>query len=202
MMKSLRTTLVISIVILAASFLNTVAANACENPAISRVQELGFMQGISATEFAPEMELTRAQVITILHRMDGCPDDGRGSLEAAGYRDVNHDAWYYGAMSWVYSHGISVGSEWLMCPDDPMTREELAAILYRHAEEEYRETEAVSIPEETSGWVRVPMKWAVATDLLTAENPQGFVTRAEMAEIAVKYWDFLNYRADILDGWA
>lgn len=208
----MKRTLALSIIILAVEFISYGQAYACESaeftditpeqtPYVTEVAALGFMTGIEPEVFAPESILTRAQVITILWRMDGCPDADSEVFVRKGFRDVDETAWYAHPMAWACEHGITVGSEWLLCPDEPMTREQLAAILYRHSEESYRVFGRTQIPTNVSPWARIAYEWAAASDLgfWPESEPQGFVTRAEMAHVAIDYWFFLNNREEVLN---
>lgn len=213
-MKNLMTTLALSIILLAAEFISYGQAYACESADagftdvtpeqtsyVTEVSALGFMTGIEPKVFAPETILTRAQVITVLWRMDGCPETDPEVFEQKGFRDVDETAWYAKPMAWACEHGITVGSEWLLCPDEPMTREQLAAILYRHSEESYGVFGRTPIPANVSPWARIAYEWAAASDLGFGpeSEPQGFVTRAEMAQVTIDYWFFLNNREEVLD---
>ena len=157
---------------------------------IAEVSKLGFMTGTEPEVFEPETILTRAQIIQILWRVDGCPE----SDLQAGFRDVDSNAWYFEALCWGYQHGISLGFEYLLRPDVPITREELATILYRHSEEEYKVPGRVEIPQEVSAWATIPFEWAAASNIMAPTDPQSFVSRADMAVVLCDYWRFLNER--------
>lgn len=169
---------------------------------IGQVSDLGFMTGVEDGVFAPYSILTRAQIVTILWRMDGCPD--AEFLE--GFYDVAEGAWYAEPMSWAVEHGIIQGFEFRLRPDQPMTREELLTILFRHSEEEIGA--GVPTPEfedeaEVSEWARTACHWAAMSDIMNPEDgflcPKGLITRANMATIAMNYWQFLNERAEVLN---
>lgn len=182
----------LSILLLAAELLNVAGVHAAQAE-IQEVESLGFMVG-TEQGFEPETVLTRAQIVTILWRVDGCPE----ACESAGFYDVDRNAWYAEPMSWAADHGIVFGCEGFAHPNDPMTREALSAILYRHSEEEYRVPGRVSIPEEVSSWAAIPFEWAAASNIMTPTDPQGFVSRGEMAVVLCDYWRFLNERERFL----
>ena len=168
--------------------------------AIEYVTEKGFMCGTEPEVFSPGTILTRAQIITILYRMDGEPESDVQVLARAGFRDVDPSAWYAEPLAWAYQHGITVGSEWLLRPDEPMTREELAVILYRHSEEEYAVYSGSRFADESevSSWARVACEWLAASDIYDPEdgyfNPKSVIPRWNMAVLAREYYEFLNAR--------
>lgn len=169
-------------------------------PAIEYVTEHGFMCGTEPEVFSPGAILTRAQIITILYRMDGEPESDPQALARAGFRDVDLNAWYAEPMAWAYQHGITIGSEWLLRPDEPMTREELAVILYRHSEEEYAVYSGSRFADESevSSWARVACEWLAASDIYDPEdgyfNPKSLIPRWNMAVLAREYYEFLDAR--------
>ena len=100
---------------------------------VKYVFENGLMTGISETEFAPEMDITRAMFVTVLYRAAGAPDM---SEEIWGYpfEDVDAESWYGAAVYWARNNDIVQGySDEKFAPDEPVTREQMAAILYRYA---------------------------------------------------------------------
>lgn len=91
---------------------------------------LGFFRGTSATTFSPEKTLTRAEMVTVLHRMAGTPE-----VETENpFRDVAPDRWYTDAITWAAANGIVQGKTAdRFDPNAPVTREQIASILYRYA---------------------------------------------------------------------
>ena len=90
-----------------------------------------LMCGVSEKEFAPDDTATRAMAVTILWRMADTP----AATAKVLFTDIKDDAWYAGAVAWAVSEGIVNGSgENEFSPDTPVTREQLAAVLYRHAQ--------------------------------------------------------------------
>ena len=89
----------------------------------------GLFLGISETEFGPNVSMSRAMLVTVLHRMAGAPNAG-----AANFADVPADAWYTQAVAWAAANGIVQGvSDSRFAPNVPVTREQMATILYRYA---------------------------------------------------------------------
>ena len=134
---------------------------------ISEVSRLGFMIGTDKG-FEPESILARAQIITIIWRMDGSP------IEPTSMRfvDVSDSAWYAVPIAWAANHGIAQGAEGLMRPNAVMTREELAEVLYRHSEEEWRSPLKSNITDgsEVSTRATIAVEWALASDLMTTAD--------------------------------
>lgn len=99
---------------------------------VQYVFEKGLMTGVSSTAFEPEAEVTRAMFVTVLYRMENQPDL---SNEILGYpfADVDAESWYGDAVYWARLHGIVSGvSDEAFAPDENITREQMAAILYRY----------------------------------------------------------------------
>lgn len=100
---------------------------------VKYVSENGLMYGVNETDFAPDMSITRAMFVTILYRMENEPDM---SNEILGYpfRDVDSESWYTDAVYWACKNGIVNGiSNEKFAPNDSITREQMAVILYRYA---------------------------------------------------------------------
>ena len=93
--------------------------------------ENGLMQGVSTAKFLPDGSTTRAQLVTILWRLEGCPEaDG-----AAVFSDVPDSAWYAKAVRWAAGSSVVKGYDnGNFGPDDAVTREQMVTILYRYAQ--------------------------------------------------------------------
>ena len=97
---------------------------------VNYVMTVGLFQGVSASRFDPKGVTSRAMVVTALWRLAGSPETAEGST----FSDVtDSDAWYYKAVAWAAKEGIAAGYNGAFSPDAPVTREELAAFLYRYA---------------------------------------------------------------------
>ena len=151
------------------------------------------MNGTSATTFEPNGLLTRAMLVTILHRMEGQPAAGE-----SGFADVPADAWYANAVAWARANGIVTGvSDTEFAPNNTITREQLAAILYRYANSKGKDTSvkaelAFNDAASVSEYAVDAMKWAVGTKLITGKgegtlDPTGGATRAEVATILKRF---------------
>ena len=104
--------------------------------------ELGLFKGNTVLEFAPDGGMTRAMLVQVLYRMEGQPEAGESA-----FSDVAADAWYADAVAWASENGIVKGSGGKFDPDGLLTREQLAAILWRYAKYEGRD---VSVGENTN----------------------------------------------------
>ena len=151
----------------------------------------GYMNGVAADTFDVEGSLTRAQLVTVLYRLAGEPE----TSAAIPFADVADGQWYTKAIVWAAENGIVNGvNETTFAPNDPITREQIAAILYRYAHEENTEDgKLTSFPDakDISGYALEAMNWAVARGLINGSDgkllPQGTATRAQIAVILARY---------------
>lgn len=162
--------------------------------AVQYVYENGMMNGTSDTLFSPDATVTRAMIVTILHRLENAP-----ASAASGFTDVAAGMYYADAVGWAAANGIVNGvSETAFAPDDPITREQMAAILYRYAQfKGYDVTASADLGAYTdaaqiSAYAVAAMQWANAEGLITGNtgttlNPKGHATRAEAATILMRF---------------
>ena len=151
----------------------------------------GYMNGVAADTFDVEGSLTRAQLVTILYRIAGEPE----TSAAIPFADVADGQWYTKAIVWAAENGIVNGvNETTFAPNDPITREQIAVILYRYAHEENTEDgKLTSFPDakDISGYALEAMNWAVARGLINGSDgkllPQDTATRAQIAVILARY---------------
>ena len=168
-----------------------VAPNAWYKDAVQYAYDNGLMTGVSATEFAPEATTTRAMIVSILARLEGVT-----SAEAAGFTDVS-DEWYATAVNWAANVGVVNGYEDnTFRPNQPITREQLAAILMNYAaykgEDVSARADLSNYTDQPSAWATETMQWAVAEGLIsgvtnTQLQPQGNATRAQVAAILQRF---------------
>ena len=157
--------------------------------------EHGLMNGTSATTFEPDTTTSRGMIVTILYRLEGTPAVG-----ASSFTDVAAGAYYADAVAWANANGIVMGyGNGKYGPDDPVTREQLAAILYRYAQYKGYDTtqSGMSIREfsdyaQISDYALEPMAWAVNAGLIngittTTLAPTGSGTRAQTAALLMRF---------------
>lgn len=154
-----------------------------------------LMIGTSDTTFSPYGTTTRAMVATTIWRMEGEPD----ATGANGFIDVENGKWYTEAILWAAENEIAEGyGGGLFGTNDPVTREQLAAMFYRYAEYKgYDTTITGSIDRFTdkgdiSDWAARAMKWAVGYGLIQGKDnnildPKGYATRAEFAAMLHRF---------------
>lgn len=163
--------------------------------AVMFVTELGLMNGVGDGRFEPNGTMTRAMMITVLYRLEGSPAvTGTGS-----FTDVEDGTWYTDAVAWAAGAGIVEGyGDGTFGPMDEVTREQMAAILYRYAENRGYDTDKTADlsrytdSAEISPWAKRAMEWANGLELITGrtENtltPGGSATRAEVATILMRF---------------
>ena len=165
-----------------------VAPNAWYKDAIQYAYDNGLMTGTSANEFAPEQTTTRAMIVSILARLEGVE-----SAQAAGFADVDDNDWYATAVNWAANVGVVNGYEDnTFRPNQPITREQLAAILMNYAaykgEDVSARADLSAYTDQPSTWATDTMSWAVAEGLISGVTndqlqPQSSATRAQVAAI-------------------
>ena len=159
------------------------------------VYENGLMLGTSKTLFSPHGTATRGMMATILWRMEGSPaPKGKNS-----FTDVEAGTWYADAITWTAENGIFAGyGKDKFGPDDPITREQLAAIFYRYADYKgYDLTVKGNLDkfkdaDKITDYAKTAMQWAVGSGLVKGKSgnlldPQGTATRAEIAAMLHRF---------------
>ena len=158
------------------------------------VLDKGIMNGVSETEFAPEEKLSRAMLVTILHRLESEPE-----TSAAKFTDVADGEWYSKAAAWAADKGIINGvTDTEFAPELDITREQLAAMLFRYAklkgiaEDKSADMQAFRDADMISDYAADAFGWAVASGIFSGtENaelkPQGAATRAEAAAVIMRF---------------
>ena len=161
----------------------------------------GLMNGTSDTEFKPNADMDRAMLVTVLWRLEGSPK----VAAKHPFTDIKAD-WYADAVAWAYENKIVTGtSATTFSPDTPVSREQVATILYRYAEYKNQLTDASAelsvFPDagKVSDWARTSVSWAVGEGLISgtlSENgktayltPNGSASRAQVATILMRFCD-------------
>ena len=152
----------------------------------------GLMTGTSATTFEPNTSTTRAMIVAMLARLENVT-----SADSAGFTDVSGSDWYATAVNWAASEGIVGGfGDGSFQPNAPITREQMASILYRYAAYKGDDVSARAdlnrYADAPSAWAEDVLSWAVAEGLLTGVTndqlqPQGNATRAQVAAILERF---------------
>ena len=162
---------------------------------VKYVAENKLMNGVAVDEFAPSVSLTRAMLVTVLYRNAGEPAVNK----SIPFADVDMGAYYASAVIWAKQNGIVNGvTETEFAPDANITREQIAAIMFRYAQ--HKGMDAVTLEEnlhfddasEISEYAVSAMNWAVGTGLMkgksaTTINPLDNATRAEIAAFNHRY---------------
>lgn len=171
-----------------------VPASAWYCDAVEYVYENGLMSGVSGGRFAPNDTLTRAMLVQTLYAMEGRP-----AAASAGFADVASGDWYASAVNWAAANGVVSGvSETGFGPNNALTREQLALILYRFAQ--YKgydvtgtsDLAAYADGSSVSGWAAEAMGWAVDAGLISGVGgnqiaPTGTASRAQVAQILMNF---------------
>lgn len=170
-------------------------------PYVVAMTKMGLVNGVTETTFAPLHNLTRGQLVTILYRSADRPE----VKEASTFTDVPAGSYYADAIAWAQDEKIVNGvTETLFAPDQMITREQLATILYRYAE---ADAETVDLKDfvdtdEISAWAKDAVMWAVKNGLLSGKtlvgtgdtlylDPLGNATRAEACKLLCVFVDLL-----------
>lgn len=151
----------------------------------------GLMDGVDAGMFAPNATTSRAMIVTILWRLQGSPEVDTTET----FTDVYPDAWYAKAIAWAVAEGVADGyGEGLFGPNDAITREQLAAMLWRYAARPESEGGLSAFVDgaEVSVWAQQAMSWAVSLGLINGVDsdrldPKGQATRAQTATILMRF---------------
>ena len=155
----------------------------------------GFMNGVADDAFDVDGNLTRAQLVTILYRIAGEPE----STATNPFADVADGQWYTNAVIWAAENGIVKGvNTTTFAPNDQITREQIATILFRYAKAEKVEGKLAGFPdaEKVSDYAADAMAWAVEQGLINGISesdgktylaPQETATRAQIAVILMRY---------------
>lgn len=163
--------------------------------AIECVNNKGLMSGTGITTFEPYLDTTRSMIVTILYRIEKEPD----ITKINSFNDIIIDSWYYDAIAWGAENGVVKGYDnETFGPNDKITREQLAAILYRYAMlKDYIVNESIDFSiyqdyKKISSWSIDSMKWAVSQGIITGTSPttldpQGYATRAQTAACLMRF---------------
>ena len=173
---------------------NDVSANDWFASAVDYVTGKGMMNGTADNTFSPKANTTRGMVVTVLYRLENQP-----STSAASFTDVASGAYYANAVAWANANGIVSGyGSGKFGPNDKVTREQLAAILYRYAQyKKYDVSGANSLDgyadaQSVSSYAVPALQWANAAGVVTGKSgskldPKGNAARAEVAAMLMRF---------------
>lgn len=163
--------------------------------AVTYAVEKGLFEGTSATTFSPNGTMTRGMLVTVLYRQAGSPSVSNHNK----FTDVSADIWYACPVTWAYNNGIVTGTgEKTFSPNDPVTREQLATILYRYTAAQGQsaplsgDLNGFSDGQKVSDWAVDGMRWAVGQSIIQGKGgnqlvPKGEATRAECATMLMRW---------------
>lgn len=161
--------------------------------AVKFAVESGIMKGVSDTVFSPMEVTTRGSIITMIHRLEAEPEG------LATFPDVASTEWYGKAVAWGADHGIVKGyDDGTFAPNESITREQMAAILYRYAGfkgydvSASAELDAFADGGEVSSWAQEAVRWAVGVGLIHGKggnrlDPAGTASRGEAAAMMMRF---------------
>lgn len=160
--------------------------------AVKFVHQNGLMYGVGNGLFAPETHLSRAMLAEILYNKEGRPVI---SDSTAAFPDVSENKWYAGTISWAYGRGVIKGYDnGRFGPDDDITREQLAVMLYRYAGSPVSSNSQLNFTDahKVSSWAQDAVRWAADQGILNGKgngvlDPAGKATRAEAAQMLQNY---------------
>ena len=163
--------------------------------AVDFAYHFGLVSGVSKTEFAPNSPMTRAQLVTVLYRAAGSPS----VTVSTNFEELDVGSYYYSAVVWANVNGIVNGtSDTTFSPDSRLTRQQLAAILYRYARAFGGDTSYTgnlshfTDRHQVDSYATTPMTWAVSHEIIsgtsdTTLSPLSTATRAQVVVILHRY---------------
>ncbi|NYB72958.1 S-layer homology domain-containing protein [Sedimentibacter hydroxybenzoicus DSM 7310] len=173
---------------------NDVETDAWYADAVNYVTENNLMTGTDGGGFSPDIPVTRGMMVTVLHRMEDMPTVSVNS----SFSDVPENSYYAVAIAWAAENNITSGTSTdKFSPDDQISREQFAALLYRYAYMKkydvsaYAGFDGFSDADQISPFAQNAMHWAVGSKLLGGSNgslsPKGVTTRAQASEIFMRF---------------
>lgn len=163
--------------------------------AVDFAYECGLINGVGEDRFSPDASMTRAMLVTVLYRAAGSPE----VTVTTNFTDLDVGSYYYEAVVWANVLGIVNGiTDTTFSPDSPVTRQQIAAILYRYADamgalsQADGNLNAFTDKDSVESYALVPMTWAVGRGIITGTtdttlSPQNHATRAQVAVMLHRY---------------
>ena len=161
--------------------------------AVQYASQNGLMNGVGNGKFDPEGSMTRAMLVTVLWRYEGEPAEGENT-----FTDVPNGTWYTDAVAWAAEKGIVGGiGNGKFDPEGSITREQMATILFRYAQNKGIETSkrgelsGFADSGNVSSWAKDAVQWTVAEGIINGSDgkllPQGNATRAQLSAILMRF---------------
>ena len=169
--------------------------------AVAYVHERGIMNGYSQDTFGPQHRLSRAQLAQILYNLEGRPQTDSVS---GSYGDLTPGAWYEDAISWAVKSGVLSGyGDGNMRPNQAVSRQQLAAMLYRYAQHkgsdvsQSADLDGFQDRDQVAAYAQAPLQWAVAAGIVNGTSadtlsPNGSASRAQTAVMLMRFCDFTS----------
>jgi len=182
--------MLLSLAIPASAAFSDVSNNSWYADEVEYCRENGLMSGTSATEFSPNIPMTRDMLITVLYRLSGSP----AVSGASKFEDAVSGRYYYNAVLWAEQNGIAAGmSETRFGVNVPVSREQMAVFFWRYAGEKAPETNANFVDQSrVSSWAVDAVNWARENNVISGKggnrfDPQGMALRCEVATVLKNY---------------
>lgn len=181
------------LVLPAGAVYSDVSANAWYALAVDEITYRGIMNGTSSTTFSPNAVMSRGMLATALHRAAGSPHSTAGLY----FLDIDAGTWYIDSVIWCAERSYMLGTDAShFSPDLPLTREQLATVIYRYAgwpTPPATLTTSFADDAAISSWARSAMAWCVREGLFRGKannrlDPKGVVTRAEVCQVLLNYF--------------
>lgn len=169
--------------------------------AVAYVHERGIMNGYSQDTFGPQHRLSRAQLAQILYNLEGRPQTDSVS---GSYGDLTPGAWYEDAISWAVKSGVLSGyGDGNMRPNQAVSRQQLAAMLYRYVQHkgsdvsQSADLDGFQDRDLVAAYAQAPLQWAVAAGIVNGTSadtlsPNGSASRAQTAVMLMRFCDFTS----------
>jgi len=167
--------------------------------ALDRCYDLGYIKGVSKDTFGPDTWLSRAMLVTVLHRFAGAPEGG----QTVPFTDVQADGYYIQALNWAWENGIIQGvSDTEFSPHTNVTREQAITIFHRYvqlcsADNGLRAHDPFPDEDKISAYALEAAHWSAANGIIVGDekarlNPGAFATRAQSVTILMRLENYLN----------
>jgi hypothetical protein len=161
--------------------------------AVTFVTARSIFNGTGTDAFAPETPMDRGMLVQVLYNLEGAP----AASGTASFPDVSGSAWYAAAVNWAVANGVASGyGDGSFGPEDSITREQLAVMLWRYAGSPEATQTTLDFPDgdQVSGYARAALLWANEKGIINGTgsgtlSPQGPATRAQVAQVM---WNFLT----------